>query len=69
MPNALALLGLNQFEKLERFNQHRQKIAKIYDKELSFVQVAPEQSGFAQNKRVCMRYSVFVENSYCPAGY
>lgn len=35
MPNALALLALNQFEKLERFNQHRQKIAAIYAKELS----------------------------------
>ena len=30
----LATLGLNQLGKLERFNQHRKKIAKVYFKEL-----------------------------------
>ncbi len=30
MPNALALLALNQFKKLERFNKHRQEIANFY---------------------------------------
>ena len=30
MPNALALLSLNQFKKLERFNNHRNKIAHFY---------------------------------------
>jgi len=30
MPNALALLALNQFEKLNRFNSHRTKIADFY---------------------------------------
>lgn len=34
MPNALAILALNQFEKLERFNEHRKKIADFYRKEL-----------------------------------
>ena len=33
-PNALAILALNQFKKLERFNEHRRKIAKIYKNEL-----------------------------------
>lgn len=31
----LAMLGLNQLNKLQRFNTHRQKIAEIYFKELS----------------------------------
>ena len=34
LPNVLALLALNQFKKLERFNQHRQKIASFYREEL-----------------------------------
>jgi dTDP-4-amino-4,6-dideoxygalactose transaminase len=32
--NALAVLALNQFKKLERFNNHRKEIAEIYRKEL-----------------------------------
>jgi perosamine synthetase len=35
LPNALAILGKHQLFKLERFNQHRQKIAQIYDKDIS----------------------------------
>ncbi len=31
-PNALAVLALNQFEKLERFNKHRREIAAFYQK-------------------------------------
>jgi len=34
LPNALAILALNQFKKLERFNQHRGEIADFYFKEL-----------------------------------
>lgn len=30
MPNALAILAINQFNKLDRFNEHRKEIAKIY---------------------------------------
>ncbi len=30
MPNVLALLALNQFKKLERFNKHRKEIANFY---------------------------------------
>ena len=33
-PNAFAVLALNQFKKLERFNQHRKEIAELYRKEL-----------------------------------
>jgi len=34
LPSALAILALNQFKKLERFNEHRREIAKFYQKEL-----------------------------------
>jgi len=34
MPNALAIFALNQFRKLDRFNQHRKKIANFYYNEL-----------------------------------
>ncbi len=34
MPNALAALALNQFKKLEFFNQHRKKIAAFYTQAL-----------------------------------
>jgi len=30
LPNALAILALNQFKKLDRFNQHRKEIAQFY---------------------------------------
>jgi len=31
MPNALAILAVHQFKKLNRFNKHRQEIAQMYD--------------------------------------
>jgi dTDP-4-amino-4,6-dideoxygalactose transaminase len=34
LSNALALLALNQFKKLDRFNKHRKEIAEIYREEL-----------------------------------
>ena len=34
MPNALAILALNQFEKIEKFNNHRKEIADFYFKKL-----------------------------------
>jgi dTDP-4-amino-4,6-dideoxygalactose transaminase len=34
LPNALAILALNQFKKLEKFNKHRREIAKFYENEL-----------------------------------
>ena len=33
-PNALAVLALSQFKKLEKFNKHREKIAEIYFQKL-----------------------------------
>ncbi len=34
LPNALAVMALNQFSKLEKFNAHRKEIAEFYYKEL-----------------------------------
>jgi dTDP-4-amino-4,6-dideoxygalactose transaminase len=34
LPNALALMALNQFKKLDLFNAHRKEIAEFYYKEL-----------------------------------
>jgi dTDP-4-amino-4,6-dideoxygalactose transaminase len=31
MPNALAILAMNQFNKLDRFNEHRREIAEVYE--------------------------------------
>jgi dTDP-4-amino-4,6-dideoxygalactose transaminase len=54
MPNALALLGLKQFKKLERFNQHRVKIAEIYNNGVAF----PDTD---KSKAVYMRYPVLID--------
>jgi len=35
LPNALAILAQNQFNKLEKFNQHRKEIAEFYYQELA----------------------------------
>ncbi len=55
MPNALALLALNQFEKLERILKHQEKIAELYGKTLEGVEKPSKTRG-----RVYMRYSVLV---------
>ncbi|MDD2731765.1 MAG: DegT/DnrJ/EryC1/StrS family aminotransferase [Candidatus Pacebacteria bacterium] len=49
MPNALALLALNQFKKLERFNEHRRIISDFYLKRLqdsSFILPEKENNVF-----------------------
>ena len=58
MPEALAVLALHQFSKLEKFNSHRDKIAQIYYQKLShknfFVQ--PQKEG-----RIYMRFPVILK--------
>lgn len=34
MPNALAILGLNQLKKLQKYNKHRRKLAGIYQEQI-----------------------------------
>ncbi len=61
MSDILALLALKQFEKLERFNQHRTSLSKIYDEVL-----LPTWAGIASRdvspsrKSIHLRYTLFV---------
>lgn len=46
LPNALTKLALNQFSKLEKFNEHRKKIAKFYYENLISTRfILPEKEG------------------------
>jgi dTDP-4-amino-4,6-dideoxygalactose transaminase len=53
LPNALALLALNQFKKLETFNANRQRIAQIYAKAL-----AGSQFGLPKQDGIFLRFAV-----------
>jgi perosamine synthetase len=56
MSPTLALLGLNQFKKLDRFNDHRIEIAGIYQKELGINYPTPETS-----KNIFLRFPLTIE--------
>jgi dTDP-4-amino-4,6-dideoxygalactose transaminase len=64
-PNALAILALNQFQKLERFNFHRREIAKIYEENLkeSPALLLPFSKNKEKKEIVFMKYSVLVQDS------
>jgi len=62
MPNALATLTLNQLKKLEVFNEHRRKIAEIYDdglRELKFPIELPEKP--KKSESIYLRYTIQTE--------
>jgi len=57
MPNALALLALNQFKKLDRFNEHRKEIANYYFQNLKNSSFKlPEMAG--DQEHVFLRFTV-----------
>lgn len=56
LPNALAILALNQFKKLERFNQHRREIAKFYTEELSNTSYQLPDTSY--NGNIFLRFTV-----------
>jgi len=61
-PNALAILALNQFEKLERFNRHRKEMADFYQKELKGTGfILPFDKIGNEVKPVFMRYPVLTD--------
>jgi perosamine synthetase len=64
-PNALAILALNQFQKMARFNFHRQEIAKIYEENLK--ENAAFSLPFLKNKEqkeiIFMKYPLLVQDS------
>lgn len=55
MPSALARLGMNQFRKIDRFNNHRREIAKIYEEKYGAFKV--DQN----SKHNYLRYPLLVE--------
>jgi len=57
LPNALALLALNQFKKLERFNNHRREIADFYYQELKNISFHLPQK-FPERKNIFLRFTI-----------
>ena len=62
MPNAMAIMAQNQFQKLERFNRHRREIAKIYDHEFTRMNMRIYANS-KNDKSIYMRYPIFVDNA------
>jgi perosamine synthetase len=55
LPNALAILALHQFKKLERFNQHRKELARYYTSQLQGTSfVLPRD--FAERGNIFLRF-------------
>ncbi|MFZ3073515.1 MAG: aminotransferase class I/II-fold pyridoxal phosphate-dependent enzyme [Minisyncoccales bacterium] len=61
LPNALAVLALNQFKKLGEFNAHRRKLAELYYNEL-------KDSGFVLPPRLNGRKAVYLRFAVRHAG-
>lgn len=63
LPNAMAIMALNQFYKLERFNLRRQKVAEYYYKELTGTQFElPIQ--FEGRRNIFLRFAVKHKQAY-----
>lgn len=60
-PDALAVLALNQFQKLERFNQHRRETAKIYQENLKKKFKLPLARSEENIVPTFMRYPILTE--------
>lgn len=57
MPNALCILALNQFKKLDRFNRHRKKIAEYYYNELKNAGFSLPME-FKERKSAFLRFTI-----------
>lgn len=57
LPGALSTLALKQLTKLERYNQHRIRIAEIYARELDL-----EYPEFSNSKNIFLRFPVLVKD-------
>ncbi len=57
MPNALAALALNQFKKLDNFNEHRREIAEFYNCETD-----AKLTRKTDAKPAYLKYPIFVKN-------
>lgn len=62
-PNALAILTLNQFKKMEKFNQHRREIAKFYKEALKKEFEIPLSKEDKNVLPTFMRYPVLINKN------
>lgn len=63
LPNALAIIAINQLSKVEQFNQHRQKVAEYYYKELAGSKYElPAQ--FSDRKNLFLRFTLKHKNAH-----
>lgn len=61
LPNALAAMAQNQFNKLDTFNEHRKKIAEFYYQELRNTNyILPEMNEAASAKAMAGRSNIFL---------
>src|SRR3990167_3255914 len=61
LPNDMAILALNQFKKLQKFNEHRQKIADYYYENLKNTEfILPPKSGAAYAEAPAGRRNIFL---------
>jgi len=63
LPNILSLLVLNQFKKLEKYNQHRRKISQIYQENLRDKFNLPLVKKDENILSVFMRFPILVKNN------
>lgn len=61
LPNALAVLALSQFQKLERFNRHRREVAEFYGRNLKNRFLLPLSKKDKDRAPVFMRYPVLAD--------
>ncbi len=67
MPNALVCLAINQFRKIEKFNQHRRELAGLYDENLHnianiYLPPAPSLLRKGGTEAVFLNFPVQVKN-------
>lgn len=63
MPNALAVLALNQLKKIERFNKRRKEIAQLYFKEFNNSSIKTVFNEDYENKEpVFLKFPVLINN-------
>ncbi len=61
LPNALAVLALNQFKKIEKFNEHRRRLARFYEKNIQ--DKAIKKPEFMKNaKATPLYYTIQISN-------
>ncbi len=58
LPNVLAILTLNQFKKLEKFNEHRQKITDFYYNELKKINSFESPPNPKDRKQIFLRFTI-----------